>query len=99
MNVAELQAHLALLDPMSPVDIAVAQQEGVAFEIVSCELEYVDPCLTEEGEPFGVWLIGRRAPSLPSPELLTVQCACGAEVIVAVGDWMPDAHDACLRIE
>ena len=99
MNVAELLARLALLDPMSTVAIGVVQQEGVAFDLVPCELESVDPCLNDDGEPFGVFLIGRRASSLPTPELLTLQCSCGAEVIVAVGDWMPDAHDACLPIE
>jgi hypothetical protein len=99
MNVAELQAHLALLDPMLPVAIAVVQQEGVSFDLVPGEIESVDPCLNDDGKPFGVWLLGRRAPSLPAPELLTLRCSCGAEVVVAVGDWMPDAHDACLRIE
>ena len=99
MNVAALQAQLALLDPELTVALGVVQQEGVAFELVACELEYVDPCLNEHGQPYGVWLIGRRAPSPPTPELLRLDCTCGAEVIVGVGDWMPDAHDACLRIE
>ena len=99
LTVAVLQAQLALLDPDLPIAIGVVQQQGVAFELVASDLEYVDPCLTDEGAPCGVWLIGRRLPAFPSPELVTVQCACGVEVIVAVGDWMPEAHDACLPLE
>jgi hypothetical protein len=99
LTVAMLQAQLALLDPCLPVAIGVVQQEGVAFELVASDLEYVDPCLTNDGAPCGVWLMGRCLPLLPSPELVTVQCACGTEVVVAVGDWMPEAHDACLPLE
>ncbi len=99
MILAELLAYLAPFDLTTRVAIGVVQQEGVTLELVACDLESVDPCLNDDGEPFGVWLIGRRAPSLPSPELLTLQCSCGAEVVIVAGEEMPEAHDACLRIE
>jgi hypothetical protein len=98
LTVADLQT-LARLDPMLPVSIGVVYQDGSTLDLMQAEGETIDVFLTDDGAPCGVLLIGRRHSTLPTPVWLTVQCSCGAEVIVKTGDEMPEAHDACLRIE